>query len=367
MTDPKEPQVSHVSQGTGKGLIDGGATSCLRAAKGRAEWRDATPTTIKLAVGAYEARVSPVGTLLVSPGTQCEPLIALHELIRLGYRMTFLSVDRMRIWEPGKPDLKLDCSTGCPEVDEETALQLINEIEVGKQVSQARVARLLAHQGPVSFEDALQDLPASGEMLATWFKTLVPSIPDHLIPELAVASSTQASPWNRRTRRALQRTQNIVVHLFAGESRDIFSEMPQGWMQLPVDVKEDLHDPSVFGFLLHLARQGRVRAVVGGPPCRTFSALRHKEGGPPPVRGQGVEQWGLKTLSPAQQAAVDRDSLLFLKMFMLTSVARRANRLYRQSEVNTTPQDPEPFRFGSSYTSFCGISDKSIERRPKSP
>ena len=315
------------------------------AAKGRAEWRDATPTTIKLAVGAYEARVSPVGTLLVSPGTKCEPIIALHELIRLGYRMTFLSVDRMRIWKPGKPDLKLDCSTGCPEVDEETALQLINEIEVNKQVSQARAARLVTTQGPVTFEDALQELPNSGEMLATWFRTLIPSIPDCLMPELAVSSCTQAAPWNRRKRRALQRTRHIIVHLFAGESRDMFSEVPKGWMPLSIDVKEDLHDPNVFGFLLHLARQGQVKAVVGGPPCRTFSALRHKEGGPPPVRGQGEEQWGLRSLSPAQQAAVDRDSILFLKMFMLTSVARRANRLHRGFTSQQKPSGPEPFAF----------------------
>ena len=111
----------------------------------------------------------------------------------------------------------------------------------------------------------------------------------------------------------------------------MFSELARksSWEVVEVDLEEDLHDPTTFGFLLHLASQGVVRAVVGGPPCRTFSELRHRSGGPTPVRGVGPESWGLEDLTFAQQAATDRDSLLFLKMFMLASVARRALTLKR--------------------------------------
>ena len=162
------------------------------------------------------ARVSPAGTLLLPPGSSCDPIVALHELIRIGYRMTFLSVNKMRIWRPGQPDLPLDCSTGCPEITPDEANRLITEIENSKRVNRAQVARLT--QLPTSsFEDVLQD--PSGDKLALWFKGIVPSVPARLLPTLAVAPCKKAAPWNRRRRRTLSRAKHLVIHLFPGQSR----------------------------------------------------------------------------------------------------------------------------------------------------
>ena len=46
-----------------KGLLDGGATHPLRTVKD-AEWETARPTTVEMAVGTQELRVSPLGTIL---------------------------------------------------------------------------------------------------------------------------------------------------------------------------------------------------------------------------------------------------------------------------------------------------------------
>ncbi|OLQ03927.1 Copia protein [Symbiodinium microadriaticum] len=325
-------QASGALCSSGKGLIDGGATCCLRSAKNTFEWNEATPTSIRLAVGEVTARVSPAGTLLLPPGSACDPIVALHELIRIGYRMTFLSVNKMRIWRPGQPDLPLDCSTGCPEITPHEANRLITEIENSRRVNRAQVARLT--QLPLAtFEDALQD--PSGDKLALWFKGIVPSVPARLLPTLAVAPCKKAAPWNRRRRRTLSRAKHLIIHLFPGQSRGLFRSLTQaklGWDVLEVDIEEDLLREDTFGFLLHLAQTGRVRAVIGGPPCRTFSALHHLNSGPPPVRGVGGDAWGLPGLSAATQAMVDQDSALYLRMFMLTSVARRAGRALRRSE-----------------------------------
>ena len=338
-------QASGALCSSGKGLIDGGATCCLRSAKNTFEWNEATPTSIRLAVGEVTARVSPAGTLLLPPGSACDPIVALHELIRIGYRMTFLSVNKMRIWRPGQPDLPLDCSTGCPEITPNEANRLITEIENSRRVNRAQVARLT--QLPISsFEDALQD--PSGDKLALWFKGIVPSVPARLLPTLAVAPCKKAAPWNRRRRRTLSRAKHLIIHLFPGQSRGLFRSLTQanlGWDVLEVDVEEDLLREDTFGFLLHLAQTGRVRAVIGGPPCRTFSALHHLNSGPPPVRGVGDDAWGLPGLSAATQAMVDQDSALYLRMFMLTSVARRAGRALRRSE-SPAWSGPEPFCFG---------------------
>ena len=329
----------------GKGLIDGGATSCLRAAKNAFEWKEASPTTIRLAVGETEARTTASGTLLLPPQTPCDPIVALHELIRIGYRMTFLEVGRIRVWKPGRPDLQVDCSTGCPEVPVATALELIKEVERSKILQLERLSRLTQYRP--SFEDALARLPESGEEMAAWFRTLVPSVPARLMVELAVPACKQARPFNRRRRRTLMAAKNVIVHLCPGKSRGMFAELCRqaSWEVVEVDLEEDLHDPTVFGFLLYLASRGSVRAVVGGPPCRTFSALRHRSHGPSPVRGLGGESWGLATLTQAQQASTDKDSLLFIKMFMLASVARRTLRLLQGLGTLRQPMATEPFCF----------------------
>ena len=251
----------------GKGLIDGGATSCLRSAKSAFEWKEASPTTIRLAVGETEARTSSAGTLLLPPKTPCDPIVALHELVRIGYRMTFLEIGKIRIWKPGRPDLQVDCSSGCPEVPVATALDLIREVERSKILSQEKLCRLASSKA--TFTEALEQLPESGEGMVAWFRTLVPSIPERLLPELAVPSSKKAGPFNRRKRRTLLRAKDIVVHLCPGSSRGMFDDVArqQSWEVIEVDVEEDLHDPSVFGFLLLLAAKGAVRALVGGPPC----------------------------------------------------------------------------------------------------
>ena len=55
---------------------------------------------------------------------------------------------------------------------------------------------------------------------------------------------------------------------------------------LEPDLKKggDLHNSSVCKYLLHLAVEGKVVALVGGPPCRTVSRLRSEDGGPPVLR-----------------------------------------------------------------------------------
>ena len=206
----------------GKGLIDGGATSCLRAAKSAFEWKESVPTTIRLAVGETEARTSPAGTLLLPPRTPCDPIVALHELVRVGYRMTFLEVGKIRIWKPGKSDLQVDCSSGCPEVPVSVAMDLIREVEKSKVLSQEKLSRLTGSQA--TFEDALARLSMSGEELVSWFRTVVPSIPERLLPDLAVPASTQAHPFNRRRRRTLLKAKDVIIHLCPGSSRGMVKE-----------------------------------------------------------------------------------------------------------------------------------------------
>ena len=78
----------------------------------------------------------------------------------------------------------------------------------------------------------------------------------------------------------LLRSKAIILHLFCGESRKTFEELAskRGVVHLAVDLSENLIGLGTFRFLLQLAVQGKIRAVVGGPPCRTLSLCPFPEG-----------------------------------------------------------------------------------------
>ena len=75
--------------------------------------------------------------------------------------------------------------------------------------------------------------------------------------------------WNRCVRRRLLRSKGIILHLFCGESRKACEELASkhGMVHLAVD-SENLVGLGTFRFLLQLAVQGKISAVVGGSPCR---------------------------------------------------------------------------------------------------
>ena len=136
---------------------------------------------------------------------------------------------------------------------------------------------------------------------------------------------------------------HVIVHLFAGKTRGKFQGHP--WPVIEVDVEEDLHHPHTFGFLLGLAVQGRLAALVGGPPGKTYTAARHNDvglNGPVPLRGVGEASYGLSTLSACEQVCVDRDTLLYLKFLLLACVGRQARLDLSMSwcSVLESPEDP---------------------------
>lgn len=55
---------------------------------------------------------------------------------------------------------------------------------------------------------------------------------------------------------------------------------------MAIDPGQGLHRPQVFAYLLKLARTGKVKAILGGPPCRTVSACRTRTPRPRPVRSE---------------------------------------------------------------------------------
>ncbi|CAE7263495.1 GIP [Symbiodinium natans] len=108
----------------------------------------------------------------------------------------------------------------------------------------------------------------------------------------------------------------------------------------------DLNRLSLWSLLLKAAKDGRVAAVIGGPPCRTMSVLRHKPGGPRPVRSPS-EPYGLSDLSASERALVNNDTGLFARMLFLHATATAGRRVHRQSvhhssQVAFLLEQPQP-------------------------
>ena len=123
----------------------------------------------------------------------------------------------------------------------------------------------------------------------------------------------EALPWNRRRRRTFERAESLVIHLFAGATGKEWVEGLEGngvavlCVDTAIDPGQDLHRPQVFAYLLQLARTGKVKVMLGGPPCRTVSACRTRSPGPRPVRTEAEPYGKVKDM-------VHGDAVLWLRM-----------------------------------------------------
>ena len=121
---------------------------------------------------------------------------------------------------------------------------------------------------------------------------------------------------NRRRRKALHEAKSWVIHLFAGPcAHKEFAKLEgDGTVVLELDVRrapsQNLFNAPLWSLLMRVAREGRISGLVGGPPCRTMSVLRHRPGGPPPVRSPS-EPFGLSTLTAEERELVDHDMGFF--------------------------------------------------------
>ena len=170
--------------------------------------------------------------------------------------------------------------------------------------------------------------------------------------------SAADSGLNRRTRRRLERG-SAFVHLFSGVQR---WDHPGHTPSLSLDLQRgfDLHDDALYWYLLQLARRGDISYLLGGPPCRTFTALRARaegemgDGGPRILRSrEGMHRFGLSGLSATEQGQADGDSVLVLRTLLLAEVASeglRAKKLCTTGIKNARlffglehPEDPREF------------------------
>ena len=320
-------KIQKISSGHCQGLIDSGATHALRPKKLGEDISQYKKVEVSLADGQTALLAINAGGTMVSEEADIEPIVPMSALMKdLGCEAVW-KAGELSIIHPGLGSLPVQQAEGCPQISKQLALQLIEEIErkklkIGEKAEdfsrEAKWMRNLVAEHPL-----LKSLPG-------WIR-------EGLLCEVGEWNQL---PANRRARKRMQRD-GFILHLFAGPNEGCTLQRAwqqaggQEWQLLEMDVvrgeDQDLLKPKVYGGLMRAALEGRIKAVVGGPNCRTRSVLRHYpiEGNPQaprPVRNWGGGEFGSKHLTHQERQQVIEDDLLLWRMIFIYMVATFAAR-----------------------------------------
>ena len=97
---------------------------------------------------------------------------------------------------------------------------------------------------------------------------------------------------------------------------------------------------------MSLAEEGILALWAGGPPCGTWSRLRHLDGGPPPLRLRGRFIWGLPHLSAAAAQRVQLANIVLLNFLAVGEAVVRGGGLTFLEH----PEDPGVAPFASVWS-----------------
>ena len=303
------------------GLIDSGATTCMRVRRG--DEQPVGEKTVSLAQGEVQMGFSAGGVLLASE--EVEPIVSLRQLIAIGFRLVW-SKRACQLFDEEGCSVPLSTVSGCPRVCKTVAQNLIDRIETFNihgygedQLARVREADTALWED-VMFRVAESVKAGRLRDAQMWHQVLC----GKLFPELLRAAAQSVSlisngtgppgAFNRRRRRAVERSTGVVLHLFCGKTRHEFDSVASkhGATVIAVDLTEDLNDPATYTYLLKLALAGKVVAVISGLPCETRSTLL------PAVRARdGVERFGLEGISHLDRKRVDCEDHLMLRSFVL--------------------------------------------------
>eukprot|EP00435_Cladocopium_sp_Y103_P065438 s603_g27.t1 len=288
-----------------RGLIDSGATHALRGRRPREKVEMYPTVEVQLAGGEVKKmHLSPQGILIGDKDT--EPIIPMGLLTKCLSCDIQWTPDGLDVVHPelGRLDVVID--NGCPMLERGQALLLIKQLE---DLTVARLKEMGIKENP-----ELQWLTRLVKEHPV-FKDVPEEIKERLIEEPAM----DATAVGNKKMRKKWRTEGLTVHLFSG-SKDGYP--------LKRAFKEVGGQPHR---LLELDVLHGHRGLLGGPPCRTRSVLRHMEvegmdDMPRPLRQWNGGEFGKEGLTPKEREAVVEDDTLLFRFLLLYIVAEEVRK-----------------------------------------
>ncbi|OLQ05239.1 Copia protein [Symbiodinium microadriaticum] len=244
-------------------------------------------------------------------------------------------------WNSARP-ITVEMAVGnCPVVSESLCLELIKELETfqnDRMLQQALVLRALNLGAESESLDLMNCVWGTESELLEWLRGSFGDWPEHLVRRAlparcdeAPAGSHAFMSMNRRHRRAVDRADDVILHLFAGGEKGLQVEgLGTKTVILRVDerVRRDLLDEKTYMWLATLCSSGKVSAVVANPPSSTFKHVWANDGvekGFKGLRGStGEMRFGLGENSVEEQMSVDDQTVLLLRTLTLHHLAHLA-------------------------------------------
>ena len=325
------------------GLLDSGATHCLRPPLHREDVTPYVKVKINLAGGQHaELRMSPGKVIIGEEGV--EPIVPLGHLVsKLGCSLQWTQ-DELVVVHPVRGQIHTILKDGCPMISKKLAMKLIQEIEE-KQ------------------EGSIRSLREEEDPMMKWMQRLVEehpvfqSLPVDVKSMLVVKPRVHNICGNRRRRKLWKREGGVTVYLYSGEKTGYTYERAAkelGGDQrkvVQVDIKNgnkwDMVEGHVYEELLSMAIDGQVSSILTSPNCRTRSRLRHVEipgmSLPGPARSWEKGEWGIPGGSEIEKKKCWEDDVMMFRSWMLFLVAQECRKAEGKIErVNFLLEHPSP-------------------------
>ena len=143
-------------------------------------------------------------------------------------------------------------------------------------------------------------------------------------------------PFNKRWRKRMKRD-GVVAHVYAGPNEghtlakalQLCGGEPTSIMEIDVLRGPDhdmLLNQGPYAGLLRCALEGKLKALIGGPNCRSRSLLRHipienNPMAPRPIRRWDGEEFGIKEATTKEKAMLLEDDKLMMRFLFLYAVS----------------------------------------------
>ncbi|CAE7639140.1 unnamed protein product, partial [Symbiodinium necroappetens] len=278
-------------------LVDSGATHPLRQATAP-EWRGSSEVDVLIAGdGVARMRQTDTGTLLTDPmAGKSQTILPVGGLVSiLGYELLWTK-KKCVLRGPEGREIPLRVTTGCPEIDEATALELIAKIEEEKlqqltekaKITQSALMRACKVQSCEQWQSSMKDYVLKGKF-EDGFRALV-SMPwlrnvprEDLVKVVTDLPGSEEDAWemmkdlgfNRRFRKRLMH-RDWIVKFYSGrklESDKIFRPLTtNNTVVLDVDLLRNSQmdvlkqGKGIFMLMMWGAATGRIAGIMSAIP-----------------------------------------------------------------------------------------------------
>ncbi|CAL1135349.1 unnamed protein product [Cladocopium goreaui] len=251
----------------------------------------------------------------------------------------------------------VELHNGCPYVAHEFGAKLLTVLEqhqIQQELKKITLKSILT-RGAAGLGNNM-----SIEMaMLVKLKEVMPTLPEDLalklVPDLSVLTDPNIGlnlPWNRRKRKRLMMAKNVIIHMYSGPDASYWERRLSNehtevlCVDLEASTPSNALDETTFAFLLSLCASKRVKALLGGPPCRTTSALRFQKDDGPPILRTEDHPYGLPSLTPQQAELVTNDSILWLRLMLMYILCEevRPKEQAQTAFLCEQPQDPAEYR-----------------------